>query len=299
MQTAETLKHRIKSTQDLLSVVRTMKALAAVSIRQYQRAVESLRDYGRTVEMGLQVALKARESSEIIMRPTPPGRVGAVVFGSDQGLCGQFNAQIVSHAVAEMDSLAPPIEGRTILAVGDRVKDLLEREGNAVAGTLATPGSIEGITLMVQETLLVIEQWRFTEHIRNIFLFYNRYLSGASFEPRTLRLLPIDRAWIEDIRSRPWKSRSLPLFTMDWNELFLSLLNEYFFVSLYQAFAGSLASENASRLAAMQNAEKNIADQLEEIFAAYHRLRQMAITEELLDIVSGYEAMEADARLRD
>jgi F-type H+-transporting ATPase subunit gamma len=297
MQTIESLKKKIKSTQDLLSVVKTMKALAAVSIRQYQRAVESLMDYNRTVEMGLQVVLKARERSEIMVGVTPMNQVGAIIFGSDQGLCGQFNTQIVTHALAELDSLKVAPENRTVLAIGERVKDHLERADHSVCDTLLTPGSTAGVTPMVQEVIMILEEWHFTMQIPHIYLFYNHYLSGATFTPRTVRLLPMDRTWLNDIRSRPWESSTLPMFTMDWDTLFLSLLREYFFVSIFQAFTESLASENASRLAAMQNAERNIEEHLEEIFAAYHRQRQMTITEELLDIVSGYEAMGADTRL--
>ncbi|HNU75610.1 MAG: ATP synthase gamma chain, sodium ion specific [Deltaproteobacteria bacterium ADurb.BinA179] len=297
MQTIESLKRKIKSTQDLLSVVKTMKALAAVSIRQYQRAVESLTDYNRTVEMGLQIALKAREESEIPADVVPARRAGAIVFGSAQGLCGQFNTQIVSYALEELDSLNVPLENRTMLAIGERVKDQLERAGHTVYDTLFTPSSTAGVAPMVQEIMMILEEWHFSRQIQHIYLIYNHYISGAAFQPRTTRLLPVDRTWLNDIRSRPWESRTLPMFTMDWDTLFLSLLREYFFVSLFQAFTESLASENASRLAAMQNAEKNIGEHLEEIFAAYHRRRQMTITEELLDIVSGYEAMEADTRL--
>jgi F-type H+-transporting ATPase subunit gamma len=79
---------------------------------------------------------------------------------------------------------------------------------------------------------------------------------------------------------------------MAWGALFMSLIREYLFVSLYRAFAESLASENASRLASMQNAEKNIEERLQELNGQFHRQRQMTITEELLDIVAGFEAMK-------
>ena len=94
MQTTESLKRRIKSAGDLLSVVKTMKALAAVSIRQYQKAVESLDDYNRTVEMGLQIVLKERMGAMMKSKGTAVKRMGAIIFGSDQGLCGQLNEQI-------------------------------------------------------------------------------------------------------------------------------------------------------------------------------------------------------------
>jgi len=297
MQTVESLRRKIRSTQDLLSVVKTMKALAAVSIRQYQRALESLVDYSDTVERGFQVVLQAQEEIRVPARPVPITRVGAIVFGSDQGLCGQFNAQVVSHAQDELDALGAAAENRYVLTVGERSKDYMERFDMEIYENLSTPSSTAGITPMVQEIVMILEEWHFVLHIPHIFLFYNHYLSGASFKPHTLRLLPVDRAWLEGLKARKWESKSLPLFTMDWDALFASLIREYLFVSIYRAFTESLASENASRLAAMQNAEKNIQEHLEEIFADYHRQRQMTITEELLDIVSGYEAMKGDTRL--
>jgi F-type H+-transporting ATPase subunit gamma len=297
MQTIESLRRKIKSTQDLLSVVKTMKALAAVSIRQYQRAVESLIDYNDTVERGLQIVLKAQEETPLAPRPVPVVKAGVIVFGSDQGLCGQFNAQVVAHAVEEMNAIGVPDEGRYILTVGERVKDHMERSDQQIYDTLSTPSSTAGITPMVQEMVMILQEWHFVLHIQHIFLFYNHYLSGAIFKPHTLRLLPVDRTWLEGLKKRKWESKTLPLFTMEWDALFAALIREYLFVSIYRAFTESLASENASRLAAMQNAEKNIQEHLEEIFADYHRQRQMTITEELLDIVSGYEAMKGDTRL--
>ena len=297
MQTIESLRRKIKSTQDLLSVVKTMKALAAVSIRQYQRAVESLIDYNDTGERGLQIVLKAQEEAPLAPRPVPIVKAGAIVFGSDQGLCGQFNAQVVAHAVEEMNAFGVTDEGRYILTVGERVKDHMERSDQQIYDTLPTPSSTAGITPMVQEMVMILQEWHFVLHIQHIFLFYNHYLSGAIFKPHTLRLLPVDRTWLEGLKKRKWESKTLPLFTMEWDALFAALIREYLFVSIYRAFTESLASENASRLAAMQNAEKNIQEHLEEVFADYHRQRQMTITEELLDIVSGYEAMKGDTRL--
>jgi len=290
LQTTEDLKRRIRSAEDLLGVVKTMKALAATSIRQYQRAVESLAEYYRTVELGLQIVL--RKSGET---PVPIGAkaawLGAIVFGTDQGLCGQFNHLIAGHALEEMRETGVPAENRIIIAVGLRVADLLEDSGQKVFEVLSPPGSTAGITPMVQDITVLLEDWRFKRQIGQMHLFYHEYLSGASYRPKSLRILPVEETWLTDLKQRKWESRTLPVFTMEWKSLFRALIGEYLFVSIYRAFANSLASENASRLAAMQNAEKNIEERLEELFMQFHRQRQMTITEELLDIVSGFEAL--------
>ncbi len=291
MQTSEALKRRIQSAQDLLGVVKTMKALAAVSIRQYQKAVESLGDYSRTVEMGLQIALRERRAGGTASEKAKPARVGAIVFGSDQGLCGQLNNVIVAHAGEEMDRVGVKKTDRIVIAVGLRAADLLEDSGQKVLEVLTTPGSTAGITPIVQDITVLLESWRFKRQIEHMYLFFNHYVSGATYRPMTLRLLPVDRQWLKNLEMKKWPSRTLPLFTMDWEALFRSLIREYLFVSLYRAFAESLASENASRLAAMQSAEKNIEERLDELYLQYHRQRQMTITEELLDIVAGFEAL--------
>ena len=290
MQTTEDLKRRIRSAEDLLGVVKTMKALAATSIRQYQRAVESLAEYYRTVELGLRIVLKKSRET-----PAPTGAkaawLGAIVFGTDQGLCGQFNHLIAGHALDEMRKTGIAAENRIIIAVGLRVADLLEDSGQKVFEVLSPPGSTAGITPMVQDITVLLEDWRFKRQIGQMHLFYHEYLSGASYRPMSLRILPVEETWLTDLKRRKWESRTLPVFTMEWENLFRALIGEYLFVCIYRAFANSLASENASRLAAMQSAEKNIEERLEELFMQFHRQRQMTITEELLDIVSGFEAL--------
>jgi F-type H+-transporting ATPase subunit gamma len=286
----------MKSAGDLLSVVKTMKALAAVSIRQYQRAVESLTDYNRTVEMGLQIVLKERMGAATQKKAAAVKRIGAIVFGSDRGLCGQLNDQISVFALEHMKDLGIKKDNRMILSVGARVADYLEDAGQTIDEVLTTPSSTAGITPLVQEIIMIIDEWHFRKQIDHFVLYYNKYLSGANFRAHMVQLLPVDREWLKNIARKKWDSKSLPIFRMDGDALFSSLIREYLFVSLYRAFAESLASENASRLASMQNAEKNIEEQMLDLHVQFHRTRQMTITEELLDIVAGFEALQEQTR---
>ncbi len=295
MQTTESLKRRMKSASDLLSVVKTMKALAAVSIRQYQKAVDSLRDYNRAVEMGLQVVLKERMGAMLERKTATMKRLGVIVFGSDQGLCGQLNEQISVFMLDYAKTAGIKRENRKVLSVGARVADYVEDAGQTVDELLPTPSSTAGITPLVQEIIMIIDEWHFRQNVDHFFLFYNKYESGATYHPHQVQLLPVKREWLQEIARKKWDSKSLPIFRMDGDRIFSSLIREYLFVSLYRAFAESLASENASRLASMQNAEKNIEEQLQDLHVQFHRTRQMTITEELLDIVAGFEAMQEEA----
>jgi F-type H+-transporting ATPase subunit gamma len=295
MESLEELKQRIESTEDLQSVVKTMKALAAVRIRQYERAVESLGDYNRTVEMALRVALQDRPSVTVGARPGLKDQLGAVVFGSDQGMCGQLNDQVAAHALEEMGRFTQvERQDRMIMALGERVRGRLEDAGQQVDATLAMPGSVSGITPLVQDILTAIEAWHSERGLDQVFLFFSKHLSGGSYQPETVHLLPVDKAWLSHVRKKEWPNRCLPLFTMDWDPLFSALIQQYLFVSLFRASAESLASENASRLASMRGAERNIQEHMGALTMKYHQQRQMSITEELLDIVSGFEALKGE-----
>jgi len=290
MPSIELLKRRIRTAGDLRSLVRTMKALAAVSIRQYERAVESLADYNRTVEMGFQILLRERETSLLRERGTKKC-LGAVVFGSDLGMCGQFNEQIATHALEEMKKFGCEPADRACIVVGARATGYLEDGQQKVDKELAVPSSMSGITMTVQEINAILSDWWMSKKINQLYLFYNSHTSGSQYHPHTVRLLPLDLEWLQDIKMRKWPTKVLPTFTMEWDKLFPLIVRQYVFVSLFQATAESLASENASRLAAMQGAEKNIDDVLTELKLQFHQERQMAITDELLDIVAGFEAL--------
>lgn len=292
METAESLKRRIRTAEDLHSLVRTMKALAAVNIRQLEQAVASLSEYRRTVELGLQVALRQTSRQHVTARRAPHSTLGCVVLGTDQGMCGPLNDQIVRSALDEIDAAGLPAGSRATLAVGVRAASRLEDAGERLEATLPVASSTAGITPLVEELLLHIEAWHRERGVGRIVVCYCEHTSRAAYRTARHDLLPIDRAWLQQLLKRPWPTHVLPTFTMDADQLFSALVRQYLFISLYRACAESMASENTSRLAAMRGAERNISDRITELTGWYHQTRQMAITEELLDITSGFEALD-------
>lgn len=299
METIEDIRRRIKNAGDLHSIVRTMRALAMTSIRQYERAVESLTDYYRTTELGLHVVLTTavRQGYALPSAPRKPVAergTGILVFGSDQSMCGQFNEQIADYMARKLDGLGIPTGNLHIIAIGSRVLAPLAEHGFDTLELFSVPGSVAGITPMVQEILLHSDQWQNPNTqpiIEQVFLFYNKLQSAVAYRPRMQRLLPINLKQFRHLEEQQWPSPVLPTFSMDWQPLFSALLREHLFVSLFRAFAESLASENAARLVSMQAAERNIEERLDELNKLYHHQRQNAITSELLDIISGFELL--------
>ncbi|OIP74707.1 MAG: F0F1 ATP synthase subunit gamma [Oscillatoriales cyanobacterium CG2_30_44_21] len=304
MASLELLQRQIHMAEELKSVVKMMKVLAAVNVHKYEQAVTSLSEYTRTIKMGLHVVLKSTPNKNLAdhnlpkVEPNPLftssiGRCGVLIFGSEQGMCGQFNEQISRYAIAEIEKLQITTAQLAVFAIGSRIMPHLESEGYQIEENFAMPSSLSGITIMVQEMLPRIAAWRDRQQITKIILFYNNLHSNTSYKPSQHILLPLDRAWLQDIESQKWRSRTIPTFTMPSDVLISSLLRQYFFISLYRAFGESLASENASRLISMQVAEKNIEDRLTEFKGEFQQQRQSAITGELLEIVAGFELSQS------
>jgi F-type H+-transporting ATPase subunit gamma len=294
-ETAAGLQRKIRSAGDLQSVVRTMKALAASNIGQYEKAVRALSDYHRTVEMGLSVCFRRSAPGALMMERGGPigGVVGAVVFGSDQGLVGRFNDVITDHALNVLADLPGKPQ---VWAVGERAHARLEDAGLKPVGLFAVPNSIKAITPLVGRILMESEARDSHGAVTELYIFHNRPTSGAGYEAAGERLLPLDENWRRELAGLRWPTKNFPEVMGVGATTLRGLIREYLFVSLFRACAESLASENASRLAAMQRADKNIDELLEAFKGAFHRLRQSGIDEELFDVISGFEALSASKR---
>jgi F-type H+-transporting ATPase subunit gamma len=289
--TTASLRRKIDSATDLQSVVRTMKALAASSISQYEQAVHALGEYARSVELGLSVCFRGSDTLVSMTGEavnTQERALGAVVFGSDQGLVGKFNDVVTDYARQTLAAQpVPPL----IWAVGERVHARLEDADLPLAGDFSVPNSVRAITRLVGQILVESEARLSQGEISGLCLFYNRPTSGAVYAPVSQRLLPLDADWCRQLAERPWPTGNLPEVIGAGTTTLQALIREYLFVSLFRACAESLASENASRLAAMQRADTNIGELLDELHLTFHRVRQGGIDEELFDVIAGFEAL--------
>ncbi len=291
---AASLRRKIHSAGDLQSVVRTMKAQAASSIGQYEQSVAALGGYYRAVQLGLGVCFRsngATSSASGDAKRAEAEAILAVVFGSDQGLVGQFNEVVSDHTFQVLGTFT----GRAqVWAVGERVHARLMEAGLPLAGLFRVPTSARAITGLVGEILLECEAQRSRGEPIELHLFYNRSITGTGYEPIHQRLLPLDEAWQRRMAELPWPAGNQPEIMGSGIVTLRALIREYLFVSLFRACAESIASENASRLAAMQRADQNIDESLEELNRTFHRLRKSRIDEELFDVVSGFEALKKE-----
>jgi F-type H+-transporting ATPase subunit gamma len=211
----DVLSRQISSAKDLSTVVRSMKALAASSLGQYEKAVESLNGYYHAIELGLSQCLRQIAPA----RDDPPAQqkrsttIGAVVFGSDQGLVGRFNEVLMEFTVRELEKL--PGKVTRTWAVGDRMQALVADSGLPggvvpAAQPLSVPNSVEAVTPMVGRILMDIQAATERGEVVEVYLFYNRSMSSAAYEPVVKRLLPLDAAWRNHLLGLPWPTKSRP-----------------------------------------------------------------------------------------
>ncbi|GGW57249.1 F0F1 ATP synthase subunit gamma [Alishewanella tabrizica] len=325
------LTRKINSAADLLAVVRTMKAMTASHITQYERAVDSLGDYYRTVQLGLRACFNQTENitdahNHLISSGGRTAKLGVLVFGSDQGLVGQFNESLAEFVLAD---LAKQQSDKTVWVVGERLQSRLMQSNLTLEQGFALPKAINTITPLVSELLLEMETYRAAGKINQVAVFHNQpdhTQSGAIYRPVKQRLLPLDQQWQQQVRLLPWPTNNLPEVVVAnisdnahksahnsthkntesssdannnplgnrYQQTQLALIHEFLFVSLYRACAESLASENASRLAAMQRAEKNIDELLLKMKSQFNGLRQSGIDEELFDVIAGFNALSVE-----
>ncbi len=293
MDTLESLRSKSEGAKDLKSVVSAMKAMAASNIVQYETAVSALGDYYHTVALGIITYFKAEKiegiSEKKVIKKFQGNQICAIVFGSDQGLVARFNDAMADFVTASLKELPGK---KMIWAVGERVALLLSDVGMPAAKLYPVPNDVNSITPLITEILNRSQESNDREEINEFYIFHNQPKAGSGYTPVMQRFLPLDEKWKDSLQQIEFPSKLLPQVAGKESDTLFALIGGYLFVSLFKACAESLASENASRLDAMQRAEKNIGDLLDDLNKKYHRLRQSSIDEELFDVVSGFEALK-------
>lgn len=293
MQTLESLNKQIIGAGKLKSIVRTMKAMAGSNIGEYQEAVASLENYYKMVGLGLSAyfntAKKTSARKDEPLQDIKETHVCAIIFGSDQGFVGQFNDSLIDYVLESLDTFHGKKE---IWTVGERIPLFLTDTGLDVTQRFVLPNSVTAITNLVENILIKVQESLDDSRISEFHVFHNHLNLSFEYTAKNQRLLPLDHSWKKEFITLEWPTKKIPEIIGDHKMTLEMLIKEYLFVTLYKACSESLASENYSRLRAMQRAEKNIEELLNTISHTYHRLRQISIDEELFDVVSGFEALK-------
>lgn len=286
----EHLRHQIASAGKLGAVVRTMKAMAAANIAHFEHVVDGLAAYRAALDLALGACLRLVDDATDSERGPRGGARGVVAFGSDQGLVGDFNDTVARAVAGDRDAAPGP---RRVWAVGARLGSALDDLGLAPHACLRAPVGMEAVGALVGELVVALDAAWSEADIVAVDVFGNEP-GGSAFRTAQNPLLPLDAAWRAARRAVPWPTRQLPEALDGARPTLTRVLRQHLFVTLYAACARSLAAENTKRLLAMQRAERNIDELVDDLGRRYHRQRQAAIDDELFDVVAGFEALRGE-----
>lgn len=294
-QTLELLTHRTETMRSIRGIVRTMKTMSAINVLPYEQAARAIEAYRETVLDGFHAFL--HRNGALPLEPERDAVPVIIAFGSDHGLCGNYNEILAAEVSQSMDD---PHAAR-VICVGAQMEDALTGLGIVPDATLLPPATPEGLGRLAGSLITRLDMVRLASRAGAItvsLVFMQRAAHGQQV-PVKQCLLPLDPELIDTLAKRPWTSRSLPQFSMPPDQLLAALIRSYLFADLFRAAAEALVTENAARLARMSQAEQSIDERLEALTAETRTVRQSEITAELLDVIIGFEALkERDRRKR-
>jgi F-type H+-transporting ATPase subunit gamma len=288
--TLQDIRRRIVSTQNTRKITKAMQMVAAAKLRRSQGRIESLRPYAlNIIEMLQDLATFApdRNNYALLKSHAEIKSVALVVFTGDRGLAGAFNSNVVRRAVqADRDNRAAGRETR-LLVVGKKGVGTLGFRGFKLDHTW-TGLSDKPMYNDAKEIAAHVIDLYTSEAVDEVRLIYNRFRSPLEQVVKDVTRLPIEHeAYETEEPRRP----GLYLFEPEASEIFKQLLPAYVEIAVYRALLESSASEQGARMTAMRNASDSAEEMLGGLTLALNRARQAAITQEILEVVAGADAL--------
>ena len=287
-QTLEYLSRQNNTLGSIRGIVHTMKTLSAINAAPYEQAARSIEAYHQTILQGF--ATFAHRSAGIALDTEDVREQLLVVFGSDHGLCGSYNEILAEEVAAHCQAQTGPQTGATprLLCIGAQMNDALRDQGLAPEAVLLPPASADGIGRLAGDIVTRLAQLSHGQalHRLGVTLAFTQRGEHGLREPVTQRLLPLQPSLLQ--REQRWHSRSLPDYSMSADALLAALIRSHIFASVFRASAEAMVTENAARLALMQQAEQSVDERLEEVQAEMRSVRQTEITNELMDVIIGH-----------
>lgn len=291
-QTFETLSRQEATLKSIRGIVHTMKTLSAINAVPYEQAVRSIESYHQVILRGF--AAFAYCSGEIGLRQDAAVEHLLVVFGSDHGLCGNYNEALA--VVLKRECAARQDGIPRLLCVGAKMNDALLDHDLFAEAVLLPPASSEGIGRLAGDIVTRVAKMADGQLLSrtSVTLVYSERREPGQREPVTLQLLPLAPALLR--AEKRWESRSLPDYSMASEALLAALVRSHIFACVSRAGAEAMAAENAARLALMQRAEEAVDERLETVTGELRSVRQTVITDELMDVIAGFESLKKNNR---
>src|SRR6266849_3367875 len=295
MATLRLIRGRIKVVRNSQKITKAMKLVSAAKLRRAQDAVLRARPYAQLLDELLASLAKARAEAELpphpLMEVREPKRVEVVLLTSDRGLCGGFNSNIVRRAQRFLVEEGPRFESVQFSTIGRRGRDFARKRGiQTRKDYVGFFGKLRfAMAKEVAEDLITEYQ---EKHLDAVYLLYNQFKSAISQQITLVQLLPI----VPPPQAKPAGEKALVtpehIYEPSRPRVLEHLLPRQLAVQMWRALLESEASEHGARMTAMDSATKNATEIIARLSLEYNRARQAAITKELMEIVSGAEALK-------
>ncbi len=289
MPTLRDIKRRIKAVQSTSKITKAMKMVAASKFRKAQQRMMEMRPYADRMNSILSdLAPSAGSDIHPLLAVRPRKTVEVVVITSDRGLCGAFNTNIIKAATRYVDNLKKEGFEISISTVGRKARDFFKRRNIAMRKSWTGISGRVGYSNAQEIATEIIESYT-NETVDEVILIYNEFKSAIAQKVVVARLLPL--AAIEGKEEAAAAVDNF-IYEPSKEDIFSRLLPKNVEIQVFRALLESQASEEAARMAAMENATKAANDMIDSLTLQFNKARQASITKELMDIVGGVEALK-------
>jgi F-type H+-transporting ATPase subunit gamma len=295
MPSLKNIRTQIASKKSTQKITRAMKLVAASRLRRAQDAIVAARPYANALgEAIAEVALRAGPESHPLLDRRAPERITMVLLTSDRGLAGGFNANIFRAAqrfMTERKQADPPAREVTLEVVGKKGRDYFRRRKLEVARETAAP-TADTVASIARDLAHIVSHAFRESRTDAVFLVYNEFKSAVQQQVVIEPLLPVSGADLPGAADAAAGGVLDFIYEPSKAKLLDALLPLYVESQLYRGLLESIASELGARMTAMDNATNNAREMIASLTLQYNRARQAAITKELMEIVSGAEALK-------
>ena len=293
MASLKDIRARIETTTNTQKITKAMKLVSAAKLRKAQNSVVGMRPYALTLRKIISDIALTRKISHPLMEPKQnPRKVLLVVLTSDRGLCGGFNANINKYAeiyIAENKSKYDKID---FLFIGKKANDYFTKRGIKPVESITKLDKEISYALAANVAGKLLKTY-LDGHYDEIRVIYNEFKSAISQSPVIETLLPVslEHSSFSTDKNKMNFSEDL-IFEPSPEKIVEQLLVKHFDLQIYRCMSESVAAEHGARMTAMENASNNARDMISSLTLTYNKVRQEKITTELIEIVSGAEALK-------
>jgi F-type H+-transporting ATPase subunit gamma len=286
------IKRRIQSVRNTRKITKALELVSASKLRRAQLRIEALRPYAdRTRDLMMEAASRAQLHGQPLLARREPGRVGIIVVTADRGLAGAFNGQVVRRALQVGAGHEAAGHEVVYLPVGRKGLGTLRFRRREVL-TSWTGFSDRPVYADAEAIVDAASKAYVAGELDLIVLVYNRFVSALSQNVEDVELLPIPEGDLAGLDARERAAEGSMLFEPEAEEMIGELLVSSLEVNVYRALLESTASEHGARMTAMRNASENASDLISAYTLAMNRARQAEITQEILEVVAGADALQ-------